>query len=89
MIPSLFDQVVAARIPRPCELTAAERRKEALDHMLDVMRSYGNLTAQRAHELTDKPERTCRNLLSGLERKGLAYSWKGRPREPRMWGVVK
>lgn len=89
MIPSMLDQVIAARIPAKRELTATQKRKEAIDEMLAVMRAHGNVTAQRACELMERSPRVCRDWLEELERQGRAYSWKGRPNEPRMWGAVR
>lgn len=63
MIPSLLDQVIAARIPAKRELTATQKRKESLDEMLAVMRAHGNVTAQRACELMERSPRVCRDWL--------------------------
>lgn len=87
MIPSILDQVIAARIPTPTELRAATKREESMRLVLDALRRHGNLNVMTAEKLTGKSRRMCAEYLAELEKRGFVYSWKSHHSKPRMWGL--
>lgn len=87
MIPSMLDQVIAARIPTPKELRAATKREESMRLFLSALRRHGNLTVMTAEKLTGKSRRVCAEYLADLEKRGFVYSWKSHHSKPRMWGL--
>lgn len=86
MIPSLIDQVVAARIPSNREATVADAREDRLRTLLETVRRIGNVTPAALAPITGRSERWCREQLHELERRGQLYSWTPRRNVARMWG---
>lgn len=87
MIPSLVEQVIAARIPTARELATTQSRAARLDHVIELMRAHGNVTPYAVADLTGSPERVSRDWLQELERQGRVYSWKPRGSARRTWGL--
>ena len=85
MIPSMLDQVIAARIPTPTELRAATKREESMQLVLDALRRHGNLTVMTAEKLTGKSRRMCAEYLAELEKRGFRQGSKKFGRVVRAW----
>jgi len=87
MIPSLVQQVIAARIPSAREVASAQSREQRLQSVIEIMRKHGNVTPYVIADLTGASERVARDWLQELERQGRVYSWKPRGSARRMWGL--
>ena len=89
MIPSLIDQVVAARIPTRGEVVSAQRQQDRLESIHGAVRKIGNTTVQTLSKATGLSASTCRDALKALESAGRLYSWQPHKHSGRMWAVVK
>lgn len=91
MIPSLIDQVIAARIPSIRLQGMTSKRQEKLDRVHSTMRSLGNVSARKLAEKTGLSDKAVRELLAELQAEGRVYSWKpsANQNDARLWGVAK
>lgn len=87
MIPSLVQQVIAARIPSAREVASAQSREQRLQSVIEIMRKHGNVTPYVVADFMGASERVARDWLAELERRGAVYSWKTGNATRRMWGL--
>lgn len=89
MIPSLLEQVLAARTPTKREVALRVRIEDRMERVREAVRRTGNATAARVAAITNYSMRTCRETLVALERRGELISWKPVQRDrPRRWALA-
>lgn len=90
MIPSLVEQVVAARVPSRREADTTERREEKLREVMDVVRRAGNVTAMQVSRLVGYSDKSCREYLETLELRGDLVSFKpAKINDARRWNIAQ
>lgn len=85
MIPSLVEQVIAARIPTPQETAGREARIARMKIARESLRELGNVTAVDVCGRMNVKPKTATEYLNALVRDGEAITWKIEG-QPRMWG---
>lgn len=89
MIPSLLDQVIAARIPSKAERVLSDRTDERARMVLDAVQSIGNASAKDVAQVTGFKEKSARELLRLLVERGRLATWKPQQNNlPRRWALV-
>ena len=90
MIPSLLEQVLAARMPTKQEVALRVRIEDRMECVREAVRRAGNVTAAKIAAMTNYSTRTCRETLVALERRGELISWKpAGSGAPRRWALAK
>lgn len=90
MIPSLLEQVLAARAPTKREVALQVRIEDRMERVREAVRRAGNVTAAQMAVMTNYSIRTCRETLAALERRGELISWKPtQSSRPRRWTLAK
>lgn len=90
MIPSLLEQVLAARAPTKQEVVLQVRVEDRMEQVREAVRKTGNVTAAQVVVMTNYSMRTCRETLAALERRGELISWKpAQGNRPRRWALAK
>ena len=90
MIPSLLEQVLAARTPTKQEVMLQVRIEDRMERVREAVRRTGNVTAAQMAAMTNYSIRTCRETLVALERRGELISWKPvQSNRPRRWALAK
>ena len=88
MIPSMLEQVIAARIPSKREADTTERREDKLREIRETVRRTGNVTAMMIQQLTGYSNKACREYLEILTERGDLVSWKPpKVNDPRRWSI--
>ena len=90
MIPSLLEQVLAARVPTKQERASRDRVESRMECVREAVQKMGNVTAAAVATTTGYAERTCRETLIELARRGELICWKpAGSRAPRRWALAK
>lgn len=90
MIPSLLEQVLAARVPTKQERASQDRVESRMDRVREAVQRMGNVTVAAVVTATGYTESTCRETLVALERRGELICWKpAGSRVPRRWALAK
>ncbi len=76
MIPSLLDQLLAAREPTTAEKRKAKRIADRANAVMKAVRKIGNARVTDVMKETGMLEWMCRDTLKTLENRGELISWK-------------
>lgn len=88
MIPSLIEQIVAARQGSNREQCLTEKREARLEIVLKHVKTVGNITANQLAEMTGYSQSCCREYLRQLVDRNKLYTWKASHQHPRMWAIT-
>lgn len=88
MIPSLIEQVIAARLPTKSEITVSLKRQERKRRIVEVVRRIGNATTDQVSVATGHSTSSTRELLKELVADGDLVTWKGHQNAARVWNIA-
>lgn len=89
MIPTLLEQVLAARVKYSPEAIASNPAREAkIQDALTTIRSLGRANAMQVADEVGCSHKTAREVLAELEKRGLAASHKSSRWQPRLWRLA-
>lgn len=87
MIPSLVEQVIAARIPSYQATVHADRVNGQVEAILNHARLTGHITAEGASRLLGMSERVARERLALAVERGAMTTWRT-SQGKRFWGLL-
>lgn len=88
-VPTLLQQVLAARIPSKQQEAMSRKREERLDQTLQGVKMLGTATTKDLSEVTGFSESVLREYLVVLAKRELVISWTPpNPRHAKRWSLA-
>lgn len=89
MIPTLLEQVLAARVAINPEAVAVSAAREAkIQSALNAIRKSGKASAMQVAKQVGLSDKTARDVLHELEKRGQLRSHKSSQSQPRVWRLI-
>jgi predicted ArsR family transcriptional regulator len=89
MIPTLLEQVLAARVIPSVDAAAASAAREAkIRDALSAIHTIGRVSAMQVANELNCSDKTAREVLQELEKRGQVTSHKSSRWQPRLWRLA-